>query len=207
MDKITKGKMNKISLDLIYDLNLILLPLETQELILSQIKLNNVIINNNNIQIKNLIDILNKFIDGMIYGNEKEKLNSYFSITNEIDVNSKIAIKKNSLSVGTIERINNFNNYQENTNYFYLKLNNNNENIDYFYYLMKYYKNDFVTSAFKNKSVSLSKNFVELFEIPILLKEEQNHLISICEYFYRQIELLENNNELLKETNVLSLLV
>ena len=52
------------------DLNLIILPLETQELILSQIKLNNIIIDNNNIQIQNFIDI---FIIFFLFANNWQK--------------------------------------------------------------------------------------------------------------------------------------
>ena len=207
MDKITKGKMNKISIDLIYNLELVILPLTTQELILSQIKLNNVIIDNNNAQITNFIDILHKFIDNMIHNGKKEKLNTFFNINNDVSSNCVIAIKKNSLTVGTVFKIDNIDNYKDNTNCFYLSFINETNNENYFYYLMKYYKNDFVNSAFKNKSVGLSKSFLESFEIPILLKNEQDHLVSVCEYFYKQIDLLENNNNLLKDTNILSFII
>lgn len=205
--KITKGKMNKLAIELIYDLEIVVLPLTTQELILSQIKLNNVIIDNNNEQIKNFIEILNKFIDGMIFDSKKEKLNSFFVIDNEVNNNSLLAIKKNSQQVGTVNKIDNYNDYKDNTNYFYLSLVNKTENINYFYYLILYYKNEFINSAFKNKSVGLSKIFVESLELPNLSKEEQDHFISICEYFYNQIDLLENNNNLLKDTNVLNLII
>lgn len=207
LEKISKGKMNKISLDLIYELELTVLPIKTQELILHQIELNNTIINNNDLQIKNFVEILNKFIEGMIIDAKKKNINCFFNIYNEINKDSIIAIKKNSLAVGTIYKIDNIDNYKDNTNFFYLNILNKNDNINYFYYLIKYYKTEFINSAFKNKSIGLSKNFIELFEIPILLKEEQDHLISICEYFYKQIEILENNTNLLKETNIISLIV
>ena len=73
--------------------------------------------------------------------------------------------------------------------------------------MLKYYQKDFVENAFKNKSVGISKNFIESIELPILNDEEQNHLIYICEYFYQQIDLLQKNNNLLKETNIISLLI
>ena len=207
IEKITKGKMNNISIDLIYNLEFVILPLTTQELILSQIKLNNVIIDNNNTQIQNFIDILNKFIDNMIHNNKKQKLNTIFNFHNDVTNDCEMAIKKNSLTVGTINKIDDINNYKDNTNCFYLSLINKTFNINYFYYLIKYYKNDFINSAFKNKSVGLSKSFLESLEIPILLNNEQEHLVSICEYFYKQIELLENNNNLLKETNILTFII
>jgi len=199
--------MSKISIEMINELELNILPIKTQELILHQIELNNITINNNNLQITNFIELLNKFIDGMILDTKKEKINYFFYISNEVTSESIIAIKKNSLTVGIIDKINNIDNYKDNMNYFYLSILNKNNNVDYFYYLLKYYKNEFIYSAFKNKSVGLSKTFVELLEIPILPIEEQNHFVSICEYFYKQIEILDNNNNLLKETNIISLII
>lgn len=207
LNKITKGKMNNISIDLINDLEIVVLPINTQDLILSQIKLNNVIINNNVIQIQNFIEILNKFITDMVFNNQKEKINNIFIVTNEINEHSLIKIKKNSLSVGTVELIDCIENYKDNTNYFYLNLIDKTKTSNYYYYLLKYYQKDLVENAFKNKSVGISKNFIESMELPILNEEEQNHLIYICEYFYQQIDLLQKNNNLLKETNIISLLI
>jgi hypothetical protein len=207
LEIITKGKMSKISIEMINELELNILPIKTQELILHQIELNNITINNNNLQITNFIELLNKFIDGMILDTKKEKINYFFYISSEVTSESIIAIKKNSLTVGIIDKIDNTHNYKDNMNYFYLSILNKNNNVDYFYYLLKYYKNEFIYSAFKNKSVGLSKTFVELLEIPVLSIEEQNHFVSICEYFYKQIEILDNNNNLLKETNIISLII
>ena len=207
LNKITKGKMNNLSIDLINDLEIVVLPMNTQDLILSQIKLNNTIIDNNIIQIQNFVEILNKFINDMVFNTKKEKVNNIFVVNNDITETSLIKIKKNSLSVGTTELIDCIENYKDNTNYFYLNLIDETKNINYYYYLLKYYQKDFVENAFKNKSVGISKNFIESIELPILNDEEQNHLIYICEYFYQQIDLLQKNNNLLKETNIISLLI
>ena len=143
----------------------------------------------------------------MLFNNQKNKLNTIFNVNNEITESCSIAIKKNSLTVGKIELINNITDYKDNTNYFYLSLINKSNNINYFYYLLKYYQNIFIENSFKNKSVGLSKSFLESFDLFILLKDEQEHLISICDYFYKQIEILEINSNNLKETNIISLIV
>ena len=62
-------------------------------------------------------------------------------------------------------------------------------------------------NAFKNKSVGINKTFLENFELPMLKNEEKDHLVLMCEYFYQQIELLEKNTILLKEINVINLII
>lgn len=207
IEKITKGKMNKIICDLIDDLEISILPLTTQKLILEQINLNNIIINNNDLQIQNFIEILNKFIDSIIYNNKKEELKDIFNIDTEINNKSSILIKKNSLSVGHVEKIINKEIYQNNTNYFYLNLIDISNNNNYYYYLLKYYQKEFINNAFKNKSIGLSKNYLELFNIPILNNEEKENLMVICKYIYQQIDLLQNNNNLLKDINIVNLII
>jgi hypothetical protein len=208
IEKITKGKMNKFSPDLLEDLELMVMPITTQQLMLKQIELNNTIINNNNTQIKNFIELLNKFIESIISNNDKTlKLFNIFNITNDITNKSVISIKKNSLTVGTIEIINNKEDYKNNTNYFYFEPINKEENINFYYYLLKYYQTNLLENAFKNKSIGLNKTFLENFELPILKNEEKDHLVLMCEYFYQQIEILEKNTILLKEINVINLII
>jgi len=205
IDVITKGKMKKMCRDLINELFIDLLPIVTQDLIIKQYNLNIEMIETNNKQILNYQQIKREFIGNMIYTINNHKLLTLFNITNTVNDNTKLCIKKNSLTAGTVEYINDSN--MNNTNYFFLDLINTNDNYEYFYYIFKYYQPQLNENAIKNNSIGLSKTFLESFEIPIISEPEMAHLIHVAKYFYTSIEFLTKTNEtIIKDSPILLLL-
>lgn len=202
IDNFTEGKMKKLLPNLIYNFNISLIPLVIQQNILSQINLNNLIIINLREQINNYLNIINNSISSLIIDSTLIKISDVIVINNQIDENTKIVIKKNSLTSGNVELINNKNTFIDNQNYYYLNINDNEL---YYYYLLKFYENKFINNSLKNKSNGLSKSFLENFTIPILIDEKKNHLILICNYFYEQINLMHEYIDKINKNNLLQL--
>lgn len=206
LESIVKGKMQKVSIDLMNDIDISVYSIDTQEQIILYINLNNTTISNNIIQINNYHTLKHQFIENMLYNCNKVKLSDVFNVSNVCLGNSKLIIKKNSLNAGTISIINNHNEYIDNTNYYYLDLKNVSYNYDYFYYILHFLQYELVEQSTKNKSIGLSKNVLENMEIPILPLSEQNHLIYVAKHFMEQIECLEKNNKVLEQQTLIKLL-
>jgi hypothetical protein len=208
IDTIVKGKMQKVSPDLINDIEITLYSPEIQDQIISYINLNKDTIKNNNIQISNYNILKKQFIENMIYDcNNKVKLSEIFNVSNTCLDNSTLMIKKNSLDAGTVHIIDDVNKYNNNTNYYYLNIKDDkNYNYDYLYYMLHFLQLEFINQSLKNKSVGLSKTVLDNFYISILPEEHQKHLIYVAKHFIEQIELLEKNNKILEEYNLIKLL-
>lgn len=196
---LVKGKMEKISIDLLNNLNIKQIEMNTQTTILKSYDLNKTIIELNNQQISNYNNIKN-IIDNIIHNAKTVPLSSIFNITNTLTNNTKIIIKKNSLHVGIIKIANNLENIDNNLNYFYLNTDKFNE---YYYYILCYFQGKIINNAFKNKSISLSKTFLENLEIPLLSSSEKEYIIDVLQYISKQIDLLQTTNSLLLNTNLM----
>lgn len=205
---ITKNKMEKISLDLLLKLKIPLINIELQNIIFSQIKLNNTTCLNNQKQIDNYIDIRDSFINNLILNPIKtQKINSIFEITNSLMDNTILCIKKNSLDVGKVDTINNVEYYYNNTNYFYLSfIDKEITNYKYYLYIIKYYYPIIYNASTQNKTYGLNKTFIENIDIPIISKSEEEHLIKVCDKFNDEINNLQNTITKLKEIDLFSVL-
>jgi hypothetical protein len=204
IELITKGKMQKIVPELINNLEINLIPIETQKTITAHYNLNETTIKNNNIQIDNFNKIKKDFIDNMIHGHVTKKLSSLMNVNISLNENSYISIKKNSLTAGSVELITNKDLYINNTNYFYIEFSESDKL--YYYYILKHLQKDIIEQTTKNKSIGLSKSYLENLEIPILEFSEREHLIYVSKFFDDQIQSLEDINNKLNENNLISLL-
>jgi hypothetical protein len=202
INKITKGKMANLSLELINNLDIPIISISMQENIIKQYKLNKLTIDNNKIQIENYDILLNNFIENMIYDKETIKLSEIIKVNNKYTEDSKFTIKKNSLTSGAVDYINDNNN---NPNYYYLSLNNE-KMVEYYYNILKYYEKIFFTEAKKNQSVGISKNYLDNLDIPILLDEEIEHINHVCNHFNLLKTQLNNTNNNLNQFDIIKLM-
>jgi hypothetical protein len=204
IDLVTKGKMKKICKDLVNELEIEIPSIDNQDLVIREYNINSSTISNNNDQINNYINLKTMFIKNIILDKEKVKITDIFNITNTITDQSVITIKKNSLSVGSVELIQDKTLFENNTNYYYLNISDNSYNI--YYHILKIYEGYLYEESIKTKTIGLSKQTLDKIELPILPESIKEHLIHVVNYFDDNINFLININNELKNKSTINLL-
>jgi hypothetical protein len=178
--------------------------IDNQDLVIREYNINSNTISNNNDQINNYINLKTMFIKNIILDKEKVKITDIFNITNTINDQSVITIKKNSLSVGSVELITDKTLFENNTNYYYLNISDNSYLV--YYHILKTYETYLYEESIKTKTIGLSKQTLDKIELPILPESIKEHLIHVANYFDDNINFLININNELKNKSTINLL-
>jgi hypothetical protein len=173
---ITKGKMDQLNIEFIKELSFIIPSIDIQNKLIEYNKNNNYLNNTISIQIDSLELLKKKYINETIINTDKIMLSNICNITHETNKKNTIYINRNTINAGCINLTST--DKESTTNNYYLNIFNNNFLHDYLYFILLYYENDFKNIANTNKTISLSRNFIETFNIPILSKETQQEIIN-----------------------------
>jgi len=191
----TTGKLKKIDIDLLLDINIHIPSLHTQNIMIKYFDINFNLIDTNNRQIERYNSLKNQYINLMINNSNKIALKNIFKIESKCKSDNTITIQKNSHTAGTV-CLSTENNL-ENPNMYYLnKINNYNDNLAYI--LLKNKERELNSLARLTKSHILNRTNLEDFEIANLSDEIQQKIIEQCKKYDSICENLhEVNNSIL----------
>ena len=180
---LTTGKLKKIDYNLLLSIKIDNLPLDVQEKIANYCKLKNEIYNNNLLQDENYKNILKMYIDIITNKYDNILLKDVCDIANNCENENTITIQKNSNSAGVVS-LSTFGN-MKNTNLYYL----NNLKIDkeYLFTILKINENKLFKLSSMNKTICLSKNNLENFEIKNIQENIINKIIDIKKKYENMI--------------------
>ena len=194
---ITKGKMDQLNIDFIKELSFVIPSIDIQNKLIEYNKNNNDLNNIIFIQIDSLELFKRNYINEIIINTDKIMLSNICNISHETNKKNTIYINRNTINAGCINLTST--DKESTTNNYYLNIFNNNFLHDYLYFILLYYENDFKNIANTNKTISLSKNFIETFNIPILSKETQQEIINKLNQLNSSIHCLLNLKSTIKK--------
>lgn len=162
---ILKGKTDQLNVDAIKELQISLPTIVIQNLIVKTQDYNSTIILNIEQKIECLTQLKNIIIKNKIKNSKNIKISEICIIDHVSTSKNTIFINRNTINAGCVNLTTE--NNETSTNNFYLHIVNNNIHHNYLYFMLLYFENEFINMANNNKTVTLSKKFIENFEIPI----------------------------------------
>jgi hypothetical protein len=203
----TKGKMNQINIDKIYDIKIPILTKNIQETICNYYIYSNKLYQDNKKQIENYKNMKKCIFDSLLNSNYIE-LNEIINLknVNELDQNYTkiIGIIRNGLTTGAVTLIEN--NIFSNNSYYLLLKNDTLFLIEFIYYYLQYNQNKLNELSNLTQQNSLNKSNLLLFKIPVLLLDDQKYIISYCIDFDNIINKHIENNETIKNKDIMSII-
>ena len=200
LKNLQKGKTNQLNIDAIKELHVTLPSVETQKLLVNINNNNKDTVEKFNSQIQ-LLELLKKsYFKNEFCDAKYIKLSDICTINHESTDKNTIYIYRNTINAGYVNLTSTQN--ETTTNNYYLHLIDNNILHDYLYFVLLYFENEFVNVSNINKTVSLSKKFLENFEIPNLDINKQKKIITkITEINTHITNLLNLQNNINKPLN------
>lgn len=198
----TSGKLNKLELDKLYNINIPIISVETQEAIIKYYDTNYKIIHKNIDQIYSFKSLQYQTI--LIYKNiltNKLKIKDICSIDCNPNTTNTIMIQRNSKTAGSVSLSNEFT--QESTNIYFLNNVNNNVDNKFLYYILKNKEQELNILANYTMTTNLPRNKLEDFEINILNKEYQKIIVEECDEYESNINMLLETNKRLSLKNMI----
>jgi len=168
IDLIVKGKTNILCIDKIKKLKVKNFSLENQNNIINLLETNRKLENLINIQKKQIDIIIQNEISNLIF--PMTKLGSVITIGNTSDSEKTISINKNSSMAGNVFITNE---PTKSDNIYFLTPLDNSYIFDFLYIYLKFKQDKIIELAKMNNSISLSRKYLESFEIPIIPIDEQ----------------------------------
>ena len=199
---ITTGKLNKLSLEKLYELDIKVPSLKIQQTIINYFDLNYRIIDINNQQIQHYTHLKKEFIKLSENKFEKIKLKTICTINSKLSKNNTIMIQKNSNSAGKISlsTINDL----ESTNIYYLNNVENNFNEKCLYHILKNNEEELFKLANLTSTINLNRTNLENFEIPNFFKEIQEDFVVECNKYDSICLGLIENNKIIISKNIIN---
>ncbi len=206
-----KQNTNIIDINKLKTIKIPLLNNNVQKYICNYYDIVNNIINNNNNNIlmyKNIVTNLLKTIPNNNVTSIENIFNlyKYNEFTNNMYSNKIISITRNSSLVGNIQLYNNIDKSIITNNSYYLILKNNEFLIEYVCYYLKSIHNKFIDLASLSNQNCLSINQILSINIPHININNQKEIINMCDKYYNIVNNYNNENELLKNKDIVSII-
>lgn len=197
----TKGKLKKIDYEELNKVDILVPSLNIQNIINNYFRINNELVKKNNEIIESYENL--KYIQIKLLDNKanisKEKLVNLCTIELSTDKKDTITIQKNSNNAGKVLLSEGEN---ENSNIYFL---NNVIGIDnlFLYHILKYNEDNLNKLAKLTVTISLNRNNLENFEIPMIEEKLQKDIIKEINSFEEKIEELKKVNNIILSKKII----
>lgn len=206
-EKFIKGKMNKYDIEKIENLEIPLLPPNTQSAVCNYMLYNKKITESNAEKI-NYFEKMKKSIMNLIIPDSYEEIENICELHEDVNEELRkaekvIGIYKNGLNSGQVYFLND---KEKSNNSFYLSLKDENLLIKYVYYVLDHNQLKLKELSNLTAQTNLAKSSLFAFKIPVIGIDKQKEIIKHCDDFESQILNLNLNNENLNSKDVMAIM-
>ena len=205
-EKFIKGKMNKYDIEKIENLEIPLLPPNTQSAVCNYMSYSKKIIQSN-IEKINYFEKIKKSIINLIIPDSYEEIEKICELHEDIEEELQkeiiIGIYKNGLNSGQVYFLDN---KDKSNNSHYLSLKNENLLIKYVYCILNHNQMKLKELSNLTSQTNLAKSSLLTFKIPVVSIDKQKEIIKHCDDFDSQILNSNLNNENLNSKDIFEIM-
>ena len=206
-EKFIKGKMNKYDIEKIENLEIPLLPPNTQSAVCNYM-LYNKKITESNVEKINFFEKMKKSIMNLIVPDSYVEIENICELHENVNEELRkaekiIGIYKNGLNSGQVYFLND---REKSNNSFYLSLKDETLLIKYVYYVLDHNQLKLKELSNLTTQTNLAKSSLFAFKIPIINIDKQKEIVKYCDDFESQIINLNLNNENLNSKDVMTIM-